>query len=450
MPTLARQLAHDARAVEWERIPPEDVHEVKRRVLNSLGCAFGAWESEVARIVRRVASRCAGEPGARVWGTTARSDPALAAFANGALVRYLDYNDTYLSLEPAHPSDNIPACLAVAEAAGASGRDLITAILIAYEVQCRLCDAACLRRRGWDHVTYGCFSTALAAGWLLGLPVAALEQALNLAGVNSAALRQTRVGQLSMWKGCAFANAARQGVFAAHLAAEGMTGPEPIFEGTMGFCAQVSGPLHPRRLAEDGWMIRRTAIKFWPAEYHSQSAIDAALQLRDEIGDPAAIESIAVATFDAAAEIIGEEPEKWRPTTRETADHSLPYCIAVALVDGRVELEQFSDARLADPALHALMDRIRVFRDAQLTARYPEGIPNRLEIALSDGRVLTREVTYPRGHARNPMTDAEVEAKYFRLAERALPRSQAERIRDLVWRLEALPEVGELTEALAG
>src|SRR5690606_15291526 len=139
-----------------------------------------------------------------------------------------------------------------------------------------------------------------------------------------------------------------------------------------------------------------------------QSAIDAALSLREEIGDPKEIEAINVYSFDAAVDIIGGEPEKWRPTTRETADHSLPYCIAVALVDGQVDLEQFSEERIADPNIHALMDRIHILRDAELTARYPEGIPNRLEVDLRDGSRLVKEVTFPRGHAHNPMTDAEV------------------------------------------
>ncbi|MBI3910722.1 MAG: MmgE/PrpD family protein [Armatimonadetes bacterium] len=450
MPMLARRLAEYALSIGFERLPPEDVHEVKRRVLDSLGCAYGAYHSDVARIARAVAGGCEARPGATVWGTTQRSLPALAAFANGAMVRYLDYNDTYLSLEPAHPSDNIPACAAAAEAANADGRALIAAILLAYEIQCRLCDAATIRRRGWDHVTYGYFSTALAAGRLMGLDADRLEQAVNLAGVNSAALRQTRVGQLSMWKGCAFANAARNGLFAAWLAAEGMTGPEEIFEGPMGFWCQVSGPFHLGTLGSEGepFMIRQTSIKFWPAEYHSQSAIDAALALRGEIQDLDAIEAVDVYSFDAAVDIIGGEPEKWRPTTRETADHSLPYCIAVALMDGAVDLEQFSEARIADPALHALMDRIQIHRDAELTARYPEGIPNRLEVTLRGGTRLAREITYPRGHARNPMTDAEVEAKFTRLARNVLPEAQVGQIRDLVWRLDTLTDLAEFTAAL--
>src|SRR6185503_7052852 len=234
----------------------------------------------------------------------------------------------------------------------AGGREFIVAIALSYEVQCRLCDTASLRARGWDHVTYGAFSTALAAARLMRLDVEQTRHAVGISGVASAALRQSRVGELSHWKGCAFANAARHGVFAALLARAGMTGPAPIFEGEKGFEKLVSGPLHDLKLPTAGsgllkgdFMILKTHIKFWPAEYHSQSAIEAALKLRTQINDPADIESVLVESHDAAVDIIGSEPEKWRPTSRETADHSLPYIVAATLADGEVTQRQFAPER---------------------------------------------------------------------------------------------------------
>ena len=191
-----------------------------------------------------------------------------------------------------------------------------------------------------------------------------------------------------MWKGCAFAFAARNGVFAALLAADGMTGPAPLFEGEMGFFQQVSGPFDLPKLGgpdAGDWMLPKTSIKFVPAEYHSQSAIAAAFELRPQIGDPARIRSIEIATFRTAVEIIGKDPEKWRPKTRETADHSLPYCTAVALVDGKISAEQFTPERLADPALLDLVARTSVVEDPQLTAGYPAGMPNRVTVTLDDG-----------------------------------------------------------------
>src|SRR3989440_5633851 len=233
--TLAHQLANFAVTLRYEDLSDAVVHEVERRVLDSLGCAIGAWKEEPCAIARQVASDFSAKRGSTILGTTHKAPPDWAAFANGCCIRYFDYNDTYLSKEPAHPSDNISAALAIAESIGADGRELITAIALAYEVQCRFCDAASIRARGWDHVTYGAFSTALACAKLMKLNPQKTRHAVNIAGVAGAAMRQSRAGELSHWKGVAFADAARRGVYSALLARAGMTGPAPIFEGQMGF-----------------------------------------------------------------------------------------------------------------------------------------------------------------------------------------------------------------------
>jgi 2-methylcitrate dehydratase len=323
---------------------------------------------------------------------------------------------------------------------------------VAYEVQCRLCDAASIRARGWDHVTYGALSSALAAARLLGLSHAQTVHALGISGTTGTALRLTRAGELSMWKGCAFAHAARNGVFAALLAREGMTGPAPLFEGDMGFCQQVSGPLTLATLggpkAED-WMLPKTSIKFWPAEYHSQSAIAAALEIRPLIGDPARIRSIEIATFRTAVEIIGQDPEKWRPRTRETADHSLPYCTAVALVDGTVSAAQFSPERLADPALLDLVSRTAVIEDPTLTAGYPAGIPNRVRVTLDDHTALEAEVAFPPGHDKNPLTNAQLSSKFHGLVEPILGAGHASVLWDRLARIDDDPHPEEVIALLA-
>ncbi|MEO7168108.1 MAG: MmgE/PrpD family protein, partial [Chthoniobacterales bacterium] len=233
--SLAHHLAEFSCSLTYEDLSPEVVHEVKRRMIDSFGCALGAWDAEPCVIARKVATDFSAKNGATIMGTDHQAPPDWAAFATGCCIRYFDYNDTYLSKEPAHPSDNIAAALAVGESVGANGRELITAIALAYEVQCRFCDAASIRARGWDHPTYGAFSTALAAARLMKLDAEKTRHAVNIAGVNCAAFRQARVGELSHWKGVAFANAARCGVYAALLARAGMTGPAPIFEGQMGF-----------------------------------------------------------------------------------------------------------------------------------------------------------------------------------------------------------------------
>jgi 2-methylcitrate dehydratase len=443
---LANQLAEYGCRLRFEQLPAKTVHEVKRRFIDSLATAVGAMSADAYAIARKCALRVRGEPGAGLFGG-GRSSVEWAAFVNGLLIRYLDYNDTYLSLEPAHPSDNLAAVLAVGDMVKAGGPALITTAVLAYEIQCRLCDAASLRKHGFDHVTYGALSSCAAACKLLGLDAVKTAHALGLAGVCNVALRQTRAGELSMWKGCAFANAARNGIFAALLAAEGMTGPAPIFEGEVGIMKLLTGPFEPNKLGDGAslpFMINQTYIKFWPAEYHSQSAIDAALRLRADIGDPQKIQSIDIHTFNAAVDIIGKDPEKWRPQTRETADHSLPYCTAVALMDGDVTDAQFAPSRFRDLALLALVAKIKVHRDPALNERYPHGIPNRLTVTLSDGRKLVREVEFPRGHAQNPMSDAEVEHKFRTLVEPRYGKDRADRILAACWDLDKLKEAGDL------
>jgi 2-methylcitrate dehydratase len=254
-----------------------------------------------------------------------------------------------------------------------------------------------------------------------------------------------------MWKGCAFAFAARNGVFAALLAREGMTGPAPLFEGDMGFCQQVTGPLALSKLggptAED-WMLPKTSIKFVPAEYHSQSAIAAAFLLRTKIGDPRRIARIDIATFKTAIEIIVQDPEKWRPKTRETADHSLPYCTVVALLDGEVSAAQFTPERLADPVLLDLLSRTTVVEDPELTAGYPSGIPNRVTVTLDDGTTLSVRVDFPPGHDKNPLTDENLAAKFHGLADPALGADRAGKLWERLSRLEDDPKPHEAIDLL--
>lgn len=447
--SLAFRLAQAVQDLSYDQLPPQVVHEVKRRLLDSLACALGAWKELPCRIAREIGSGVSQDQGAGIIGLRSKTSPDLAAFANGVMVRFLDYNDTYLSKEPCHPSDNISAALACAESFGASGQDLITAIVLAYEVVCRLCDAASLRKRGWDHVTYGPFSSALAAAKLMKLSLGQTQQAVALAGVSNVALRQTRVGELSMWKGCAFANAARNGVFAAMLARRGMTGPQEIFEGRMGFWKQVSGPFELRWFGRyKDFMILKTSLKYFPAEYHAQSAIEAALKLRPKIQRLQDIRKITIDSFEAAVSIIGHEKEKWQPVSRETADHSLPYCVAVALLDGEVSDRQFTKERIQEKTVRVLLKKIVVREKRSLTKLYPLGIPNKLTVHLAGGKQLTETVTYPKGHAKNPMTDAECERKFKDMASKTLEPEQITRLLEKVWNLERLKKVGELFEAM--
>lgn len=458
---LAARLSRYCQSLCYDDLPRMVVHEVKRRVLDSLGCALGAWNALPCRIARRVGQSVHVSDGATLWGTNHKTLPELAAFANGALVRYLDFNDTYLAKEPAHPSDNLAAILAVGEASRASGQRVIQAVVLAYEIQCRFCDAAALRPRGWDHVTYGSFSTALAAAKVMNLSDVQTLQAINLAGVANIALRQTRLGNLSMWKACAFSNAARNGVFAAMLARGGMTGPSPIFEGEKGFMKLVSGPFDlPLFGGEMGpsdavpFKILETYIKQYPVEYHAQTAVEAALALREELLKGEGINSVAditdveIGSYDVAIEIIGHDAEKWHPHTRETADHSFPYCVAVALLDGKVTLHSFDVKRLTDPAVRGLMQKVRVVLQPEFVGRYPQAMPTRITVRTNTGKDYVQQVDYPIGHPKNWMSDHEVEDKFRRLAAGKLDRVCTKKVIDAVWKLDQVKDISAVMPLL--
>jgi 2-methylcitrate dehydratase len=273
---------------------------------------------------------------------------------------------------------------------------------------------------------------------------------VNIAGVAGAAMRQSRAGELSHWKGVAFATAARHGVFSALLAREGMTGPAPIFEGEMGFEKQLGVSLGNvgDKFRGSPAMILKTSIKYWPAEYHSQSAIEAALFLREQLDDVSQIASVNIESHDASVDIIGSEPEKWRPETRETADHSLPYITAIALIDGKVTDEQFQPSRFTDLAIWKFLENVKVTRNAELSSLYPGAVANIVHVTLKDGRTLTKRVDYPLGNAKNPLSDVELERKFLHLVAPALGRDHSAKILDQAWSLDQQSGVHHLMKLL--
>jgi 2-methylcitrate dehydratase len=449
---VAQQLAEYVHSVKYQDVPENVIHETKKRIIDSLGCGIGAFNAEPVKISRKIAEAARNEKGSTLFGTKRKTTPDLAAFVNGIMVRYFDYNDTYLSKEPAHPSDNIGPCFSVAEAERSTGKELLLSIILAFEIQCRLCDCADIRHRGWDHVCYGLASTALAAGKLMGLNVDQLTEAVNLALNSHITMRQVRAGELSMMKGCSFANAARNGVFSALLAREGMTGPSPIFEGEMGFFKQVSGPFTVNTDNFGGkngsFIIAETYLKYFPAEIHSQTSIWAALEARKEVKNPDEIVSLEIASHEAGYTILGRDPEKWNPMTKETADHSLPYIVAMALQRGKIDNSTYSEKNYRDPKILDFLKKITVVEDKALSARYPEAVANRITIKLSDGEVITKQVDYHKGHPKNPMTDKEVEEKFERLTKKYLNKNQSRKILDTVWNLDKLKETSKIISLL--
>jgi 2-methylcitrate dehydratase len=448
--STSRLFAQYVAATSYHHLAPEVVHEVKRRILDSLGVSLLAFDAEPARIGRELARDYPTANGPTVLGTAWRTTPDLAAFANGVLVRYLDFNDTYAKIDVVHPADMIPPLLSLAEMRNLSGATLITAVAIAYELSVTLCDAASLRKHLWDHAEYIAIGMAAGAAKLLGLSPAATEHAIAIATVPHASMRQTRVGELSMWKGAAAADACRNAVFAALLAEKGMTGPFQPFEGEMGFFRLLthqpfdSAALAGLRDQQPPRRILETHIKYWPMEYAIQSPVDAALRIRGQTGG-AEIASVHIDTFQQVYSLVVKDPEKWNPMTRETADHSMPYLVVAALEDGEVTPRTFDPARFRSPkTLEFLARHVTAADRADLTAGFPEGMPSAVTVTLADGRTFQEEVRYPRGHARNPMTDDEVIAKFATCVAGRLDSEQAERLRDAVWTLETSPDVAAL------
>jgi 2-methylcitrate dehydratase len=455
---ITRLLARYASGIVAEDRPEETVREVKRRILDSIGVAVAGLDGDAPAAARAYAADFPDRDGATIWGSALRAGPEVAGFTNGVAVRYLDFNDTFLSKEPLHPSDAIAPLMALAEWRDRPANDLLAAIATAYEVSVTLCDAASLRTHGWDHVNYIGIGVACAAGQLLRLPVERIEHAVSVATVPNAAMRETRAGELSMWKGAAAANAARNAVFATLLSEKGMTGPARPFQGEMAFVRQLlDGEGFDEEVLsrlEAKAPLRRildTHIKFWPVEYHAQSAVDAALQFPEGfLRDPDRIKSIEIDTFDAAYQIIAKDPEKWDPKTRETADHSLQYIVVAALLDGEVTTRTFEPGRFRDPrTLDILRERVTVREDPELSAGYPDGIPNRITVMTTGGDREVQEVRHPRGHARNPMTDEEVVAKYRANMEGRLDAERVAAIEQLVWDLRSQGSLRALARALA-
>jgi 2-methylcitrate dehydratase len=438
--TTERLTAYAQRA-RYEALSHETVHETKRHLIDTFASALGGYDEPVSAMARALASRYRSNSAARVWGSRIITAPELAAFANGVMARSLDVSDTYLSRSRGHPSDMTSGLIAVAEMMHADGRSLITAITLAYDVYCSFCKAVDINVKGWDQPVYSVLGCALGAAKLMGLTADETGHALSLALTPNLALAQARRGNLSSWKGCAGANSSRNAVFAAMLAQEGFTGPAAVFEGAGGLWEAIGRFDWP---LPDKPMIGETHMKSIPVCYHGQSAVLAALDLRNRV-NVQQIAEIRVDGYGTAVLMMGSDASRWAPTTRETADHSLPYCIAIALLDGKVTRASFADARLGSPAVAELMRKVKVAEDPALSAMYPEGAPGRVTIRMKGGEAHVAEIRYPTGHEKSPMTDAEVERKFRDLCAGQLDARKCDHALEALWQLERMDDARRVT-----
>src|SRR5882724_2143196 len=443
---LAERLADYAERLRYDDLDAATVERVKVHVVDTLGCGIAALDEPPVRICREIAL-APGNGVATVIGAGKRSTAELASFANGAAFRYYDLNDSYASATSGtvHPSDHISACLAVAESEHASARDLITAIVLAYEINCRLLDISDAATRGWDLPVFSLPAVALAAGKLMKLQTAKLAQAVNLALNDHIPMGQTRTQTNSDWKGFADAEAGRNAIFAATLARGGITGPSPVFEGRKGFFQLVSTPVDVGAFGgrNAAFKIHQCGLKAYPAVVYAQTAIVAGIAVGKEIGNLDRVAAIEIATTRRGYEQAGRDREKWTPENRDTADHSLPYLAARAMYDGDITNASYTPDRLRDPRILGLMRKISVKEDAAFAKPKGNAPATRLTVTLDDGRQITRQVDDMPGFPGQPMDRADAERK-FRGNVARRPKERTDAVLQMVWELETIDDVSAL------
>ena len=446
---LAVTLARYAINLKYADLPPEVARTAKRTILDTLGCAIGGYTAGPSQIAIKLAGAVSAKQGATVLCSGIRTSPDLAVFANGVMIRYLDFNDGYISLGTGgHPSDTIAALLPTAELAGRSGRDLITATVLAYEVFCKVADVLDTRGLGLDHSTVTGLAAVVGAGRLMGLTQQQLVHAIGITVGGNTAINQGRVGTLSNWKTFASAEACRKAIFAAQLAQAGMTGPDQVFEGRDGFFNVISRkPFRLPKLGGGGepYGIMHAFTKRFALGQYSQTVAQAAVEARQFFKDPGEIQDVNIRVSRTAIKIMADSPDKWRPQTHETADHSMPYSTAVALMYGTVDDEHYEDpsARRA-PARSRQPRQMHPFGGSRPRRKRIQPVRPRTRAEI--GQRKTVRVDYHRGHWKNPMTDAEMEEKFRQLATRQLPPARVDSLVRQLWALEDMPKAGALAE----
>jgi len=453
MPNVTRTMAEWAASVTFEDLPPEVVTATKRFLMDSMGCALGGAQQHDVHIARDVLGECAGSGDATVLVTGERWDPVSASLLNALMIRVMDYNDIYWKQDPSHPSDLIPAAMAAAERAGRSGRDLLVGIALAYEFEQRLCEVSFpgVREIGWHHATLTAAAAPIAAGRMLGLTAEQMQHAIGISASRHCTTGSVTAGKLTMMKNTVDPMATQSGVFAALLAEKGYTGPEHVLDGKEGFSHVFASDWRFDILTDglgDSWRILQCGMKFFPTEALTHAPISATLDLVNE-HDLAAdeVESVTIYSLARAADILAD-PSKYDPRTKETADHSLPYVIAAAVADRQVTPIQFTDAKIMDDRIRAQLPKVKVIADPEIEAVFPELQRVRVVVRTSDGREVEKQLDYPKGDPRNPLTDDEISGKFAALARGIASAEDVERMQAAVRRTEEFDDVRELMQEL--
>jgi 2-methylcitrate dehydratase len=450
--THAEQLAAFVVRASYDDLSKAARHQLKLRVLDGLGCAIGALHGEPIRLLRRQIEEFNGAEHCTLIGG-GKSAPDRAALHNSALVRYLDFNDSYLAKgETCHPSDNLGAVLAASEYAKQSGREFLTALAVAYQVQCRLSDVAPVRAKGFDHTTQGSYAVAAGVSKALDLDEIRTANAIAICGTAFNALRVSRTGALTHWKGLAYPNTAFSCTHATFLAMRGITGPPEVFEGNKGFMDAIAGRFKIDWSAEGLERVMQTILKKYNAEIHSQSVLEGILELKKEYAlSGEEVAQVEIEIFDVAYNIIGggEEGDKTIVRTKEEADHSLPYLVAVALLDGQVMPEQYRPDRIRGQDVQTLLRKIIIKPSADYNSRrFPDEMPCRITLMLRDGRKMLKEKSDYEGFHTRPMSWETAVQKFEKLAASYTERSLCQEIISAVSNIEAI-QVSDLAKLFA-
>ncbi|MGY8992268.1 MAG: MmgE/PrpD family protein [Rhodospirillales bacterium] len=447
MDKTEKQFVEFAASLKFSDLSPAAIHAAKARFVDSFGVALAAQQAPTVKAARKLAASVRSGPRARILGSLETVTPDMAAFVNGAMVRYLDMNDAYTRASTSHPSDNIPALLAVAEATGASGRDLILATIICYEIHCRVCQDVSFFFEGWDQSLGASPALALAVARLLRLKPNRMRDALAIAATESPSTRQTRTGELSMWKGLAGPSAARQGVFAAYAAKAGATGPRDSYEGNHGIWNLIMGKSQtipiPKSFKRHTFAIQQTNIKVFPIRDGIQVPVTTAMKLR-QLCNPKEIKSLRIESYRHAFERWAPEPAFWKPTTRETADHSLPFCLAAALLDGEITPQTFLRKRFMDRDIRAYMKKMSLHYDKAFDKVAPGTRNCRLTATLKNGSTVTAVHTQTSKDMIRGLSDSEIEAKFHKLNHRVYPEKVRNKLISRLWDLDKVKDIGKI------
>ncbi len=447
--TVTARMARWAAALDYRHLSQDAVFQAKRFLFDSVGCALGGYQQQDVKIALDVLEEIAGRGRSTVIGTGQKMDAVSASLANALMIRCMDYNDIYWKQDPSHPSDIFPAALACCERAKSDGKELIVGLVLGHEFEMRFCEAAFpgIRERGWHHATLTAFVSPIVAGRTLHLEWEQIQHAIGISASRQATFGAVTAGKLTMMKNTVDPMATQSGVLAALLAEKGYTGPEHVVDGKEGL-THCFGPEWRLNLLTDGlgesWRVTQCGMKAFPTEGLTHTPISAVLDLVKENDlHPDQVEKIQIRSLARAADILSDR-SKYDPRTKETADHSLPYVIAAALAERQVTPAQFTMEKIMDPKIRAQLQKVEVVADPEIEKVFPALQRVIVDIMSTDGRAFTKQLDYPKGDPRNPLTDQELEEKFAALAEGVLSSRAQQRLKDAIWNLEKIDSVSKL------